>query len=150
MYFHCSARTALFSTRRKFCEFSTGFSTLTKTSKRVTLPHYHHFVITLSAKPFSRSFVEREAEKSSVPIQSGCKVPRTQRKPVQVRTERLYWSKMECVSTGNGSAKSSPLMAQAALVLLKIPATLYPTYIAFFAFCVVFFILKIGRESFKN
>ena len=44
MYFHCSARTALFSTRRKFCEFSTGFSTLTKTSKRVTLPHYHHFV----------------------------------------------------------------------------------------------------------
>ena len=46
---------------------------------------------------------------------------------------------MECVSTGNGSAKSSPLMAQAALVLLKILATLYPTYIAFFAFCVFFY-----------
>ena len=41
-------------------------------------------------------------------------------------------------------------MAQAVLVLLKIPATLYPTYIAFFAFCVVFFILKIRRDNFKN
>ena len=39
-------------------------------------------------------------------------------------------------------------MAQAALVLLKIPATLYPTYIAFFAFCVVFFYTEEREEEF--
>ena len=146
MYFHCCARTALFSTRRKFCEFSTGFSTLTKTSKRVTLPYYHYFVCKVL---FQILYWKRSWEKfgsHTVRLQSAQNSEKTRSgenwKIILVKDGMCFNRKRICKifsTDGTGS-----------LGTFENPCHPLSNQHRFLCILCCFFILKIRRDNFKN